>query len=547
MTFNLFDSILISLALILPICYYLLAHRIVYPQPLPGIPYNQTASHRILGDIPDLVTSVRRTKETSSWCFSQCRRLKSPVIQLFLRPFSKPFVFVDDARETEDMLLRRTREFDRAPSTAAFFRTVLPRASIVKPTDHEFKAQRRLWVDVMSPAFLRTVVAPNIYRSTLELVELWRLKSRVGGGRPFEAHHDLETAAFDAIWVAVLGSELGGIRSEIEAVTTSKEDRHQNQQQQILQTQQEYEDQDQPAHMPGAERSDLYEAIQYLNKSVERIMASPMPVLHHWLIRQTPTYRRYETIKNREILRILKSAYARFKALKLSSNLDSHSQEEANEQHQHDTCAMDLVLRREMISSERRGTILPPPEENLEMQDELLMLLVAGHETTANTLSWFVKFMAHHPSSQDRLRQHLRAAFPSSTASSPPSAAEILSSTTSIPYLDATIAETNRLAATVPLIVRVTTVDTHILGFAVPKGTHVMCNSRVTEPYDDMDDSVVDGGGGDLESRRSESSRVAMEKRLKEGLGGAYQMRRDLDRFEPERWLVKKSKLGKGR
>lgn len=230
MTFNLFDSILISLALILPICYYLLAHRIVYPQPLPGIPYNQTASHRILGDIPDLVTSVRRTKETSSWCFSQCRRLKSPVIQLFLRPFSKPFVFVDDARETEDMLLRRTREFDRAPSTAAFFRTVLPRASIVKPTDHEFKAQRRLWVDVMSPAFLRSVVAPNIYRSTLELVELWRLKSRVGGGgRPFEAHHDLETAAFDAIWVAVLGSELGGIRSEIEAVTTSKEDRHQNQ------------------------------------------------------------------------------------------------------------------------------------------------------------------------------------------------------------------------------------------------------------------------------------------------------------------------------
>ncbi|EGO53215.1 hypothetical protein NEUTE1DRAFT_115061 [Neurospora tetrasperma FGSC 2508] len=44
-------------------CFYVLAHWKVCPQPLPGIPYNQTASHRILGDIPDLVTSARLTKE----------------------------------------------------------------------------------------------------------------------------------------------------------------------------------------------------------------------------------------------------------------------------------------------------------------------------------------------------------------------------------------------------------------------------------------------------------------------------------------------------
>ncbi|KAK3489021.1 uncharacterized protein B0T23DRAFT_421819 [Neurospora hispaniola] len=58
-----FHFILPSLALILPMCFYFLAHWKVYPQQLPGIPYNQTASHHILGDIPDLVTSVRLTKE----------------------------------------------------------------------------------------------------------------------------------------------------------------------------------------------------------------------------------------------------------------------------------------------------------------------------------------------------------------------------------------------------------------------------------------------------------------------------------------------------
>lgn len=150
--------------------------------------------------------------------------------------------------------------------------------------------------------------------------------------------------------------------------------------------------------------------------------------------------------------------------------------------------------------------------------------------------------MAHHPSSQDRLRQHLQLAFPSSSAANPPSATEILSSSANpIPYLDAIIAETNRLAATVPLIVRVATVDTHVLGYAVPRGTHIMCNSRVTGPYFDDDD-------GSLESQRSESSRAAMKKRWMGELGGGggtgseRRAMRDLERFEPERWLVKRRK-----
>ena len=122
---------------------------------------------------------------------------------------------------------------------------------------------------------------------------------------------------------------------------------------------------------------------------------------------------------------------------------------------------------------------------------------------------------------QSKLRQALRLAFPSNTKSaSAPSVTEILSA--DIPYLDATIEEINRHANTVPLLVRVATVDTDILGYMIPKGATVMCNPQfMMKPQ------------GVKEQVRSKSCRDAEEKR-----GRGFQMG-DLEAFMPERWLVR--------
>ncbi|OXV09973.1 hypothetical protein Egran_02264, partial [Elaphomyces granulatus] len=479
-------------------------YRNLYPKPLPGIPYGLEAASRILGDIPDLFAHIKKTKEVSSYSVVQCRKLGSPIIQVFLRPFARPFIFIDDPRETEDLLLRRPKEFDRAPSTSAIFRTVLPHASIVKTTTPEFRAQRRLWQDVMTPEFLRCVVAPNVHRSALELIELWRLRSQLAKGHPFEAHHDLETAAFDAIWIAVLGSDLGGMKSEIITM--------QNAASSAIDLPHNVED---PALFPAPERSEMYQTMTFLNKSVEKVMGSPIRSLRHWMIRQTPIYKKYNAIRHREIRRILRTAYDRFQRL---------LENDTEVKEQHDTCAMDLVLRRELVAARKAGVHPSDPERNLEMQDELLMLLVAGHETTANTLSWFVKFMAANPEAQSALRTILEEAFHITTDSphSLPSATEIL--TSEIPYLDAVIEETNRLANTVPLIVREATVDTHILGQRVPAGTTIMCNSQVTAPPVGVPAHL-----------RSPTSQAAMEKLPYEGLDSRDA---NLSVFEPRRWLT---------
>ncbi len=122
---------------------------------------------------------------------------------------------------------------------------------------------------------------------------------------------------------------------------------------------------------------------------------------------------------------------------------------------------------------------------------------------------------------QLKLRQALHLTFPGWTISaSPPSVTDILSA--DIPYLDATIEEINRHANTVPLLVRVATVDTDILGYRIPKGATVMCNAQfMTEPHEVQDEV------------RSKTCKAAEEKR-----GRGFQTR-DLEAFLQERWLTR--------
>ena len=343
-------------AVVLSIALVILLYRHILPKPYPGIPYNNAAATHIFGDLPDLLAHYKKTKEASGFSFQQCKNFKSPIVQLFLRPFHSPFICLDDPRETEDIMLRRTKEFDRAPSTIAFFKPLIPHTTLVQPSNQHFKQQRRLWADCMSPGLLRRVVAPNVHKSARELVDLWRLKASLADGRPFPAQEDLELAAFDAIWVAILGSELGGVRSEIEALDAEASSL----------SIELPKDKDLPARLPSATRSDLYKAVAYLNGTVERVMASPFPVWHHWFIRQSSRYKANSVIKNREIRNLTKKARERFRRVSAATD----------EGEEHDTCAMDLVLRREVIAAQNAGVKLPE-EESLAIQDELLMLLVA--------------------------------------------------------------------------------------------------------------------------------------------------------------------------
>jgi hypothetical protein len=128
------------------------------PRPIRGIPHNRKSSQHPFGDLPEFLNAQSSTGQIFPWMASQTTKLNSPIVQLFLRPLSKPWVILTDFRESQDILLRRTREFDRSDFLGDVFAGLVPEFHISKKSsDAKFKANRDLLKGLMTPGFLNEV------------------------------------------------------------------------------------------------------------------------------------------------------------------------------------------------------------------------------------------------------------------------------------------------------------------------------------------------------------------------------------------------------
>jgi cytochrome P450 len=93
------------------------------------------------------------------------------------------------------------------------------------------------------------------------------------------------------------------------------------------------------------------------------------------------------------------------------------------------------------------------PMSDRELRDELMTLLVAGHETTATALSWAIELLARHPAELGQLESEL--------------------STGGDEYLDAVIKETLRLRPVIALVLRKLVEPMEIGGRLLPAGVSV--------------------------------------------------------------------------
>ncbi|HEV8715345.1 MAG TPA: cytochrome P450 [Candidatus Binatia bacterium] len=86
------------------------------------------------------------------------------------------------------------------------------------------------------------------------------------------------------------------------------------------------------------------------------------------------------------------------------------------------------------------------PMSDVELRDELITLLVAGHETTATSLAWAFHLVLQQPQVMEKLRAELRHIMGSGPVA-PQHVAKL-------EYLDATIKETQRLNPILPVVGR---------------------------------------------------------------------------------------------
>ncbi|HEX3562610.1 MAG TPA: cytochrome P450 [Solirubrobacterales bacterium] len=93
------------------------------------------------------------------------------------------------------------------------------------------------------------------------------------------------------------------------------------------------------------------------------------------------------------------------------------------------------------------------PMSDRELRDELMTMLVAGHETTATGLSWAIELLARHPDALARLEDEVAAGGDA--------------------YLDAVIKETLRLRPVIALVLRKLVEPMEIGGRLLPAGVSV--------------------------------------------------------------------------
>ena len=118
------------------------------------------------------------------------------------------------------------------------------------------------------------------------------------------------------------------------------------------------------------------------------------------------------------------------------------------------------------------------PMGDAELRDELVTLLVAGHETTATALTWALRWLLATPGVEERLRGELAGV----DALDP-------EQIQALPYLDAVVRESLRLCPIIPLVGRVLQKDLTLGGYELKKGMGVVCSiylaQRRPEAYAD--------------------------------------------------------------
>ncbi|KAI8982296.1 cytochrome P450 [Mycotypha africana] len=155
-----------------------------------------------------------------------------------------------------------------------------------------------------------------------------------------------------------------------------------------------------------------------------------------------------------------------------------------------------------MIESINRGEGVMT---DTELKSNLSLFFLAGHDTTSNTLSFVIYYLAKNPEIQQRAREEAEEIL----GKGPGDVLPTLEQTKAATYIDHVMKETLRINGPVTQIFRTSTEDTVLSGQFIPKKTEIVVDifniqhsEKVWKDADEFNpDRFAEGGEGDLATR----------------------------------------------
>jgi len=157
----------------------------------------------------------------------------------------------------------------------------------------------------------------------------------------------------------------------------------------------------------------------------------------------------------------------------------------------HDAFVYALIARRRAEGSDAGdvlSTLLAARDEDgaamsdLEVRDQAMTLIAAGHEMTSNALAWTFALLSRNPERYARLRAELAAALGGRT----PTADDVAR----LPYLDGVIKESMRLYPPAWTLNRTALEPFELEGYRFPAGTRVVFSQWVIHHLPDVWDDA---------------------------------------------------------
>jgi cytochrome P450 len=220
--------------------------------------------------------------------------------------------------------------------------------------------------DTMSPGFLRNVAGPHNHSDARSLIQLWKAKAAVSGGRPFDIASDLEEVMNDIIFAVAFGVSRGGIDAKLEALSSPPVKAVECDHDIII--------------FPTAKRSSVYEDIGTVLGSPEIAIKSPFGAWHlAFALKFYPKLRQAVKRKDRFIQQMLDEAWEKFNR-PTSSETDAKS-------------AAEFLIAREVAQSRKSGR--KAKYDSPMVKDELFLFLFAGFDTGPTTVKWGTTFHIH--------------------------------------------------------------------------------------------------------------------------------------------------------
>lgn len=290
-----------------------LLYQWLLPKPLPGIAYNTEATRSLWGDEPTLARYLSANGEFSSWLGEQCLKLGSPVVQVFIQPFRKPWILVADFHEAQDILMRRT-EFEKPQFLIEGLAALGDFHARYKTNDDRFRLRRQQRQDLMAPRFLNGYIGPFAYQRGLDLVKLFGRKAELAQGRPFRVREDYARAVLDLMLYHAFGTdsyEESAMAPQLELLL------HGTTPESITKG-----GIDEPIDFSEAHRSFFLELIHETAEILERTTVSPTPQLSLWWWSKQGWFKKMIGEKQRVMVDILNKAAARVQAGKVESALE---------------------------------------------------------------------------------------------------------------------------------------------------------------------------------------------------------------------------------